>query len=637
MNQLRDMIAVRRLFRSGRRYLGFYVPLLALGAVAIPEQPITVGPNVQVSTSHDAYSYNEVRIAADPFDAKHLIACSTQSSNTNADSGTVVFVSDDRGASWRRTLEVATNGASDEECEFGNHGDAYFVTGDYEDSTDMSTIRENVYWSGDAGNTWQQRPSLPFIDREQMAVDRTDGKWRDTLYILGLGWGEVSPTTGPLIHSSASTVYRSRDRGRFFNFTQVLRSDPKEGILHTHPVVLSDGTLVFLTRRNESTLMVYASRDNGRSFSRVSVQVSGVGRTPELTVARDDLFKDRLYAVYCGAQTPYLIISDTGGKTWSVPLAIEPSIGPCLMPQVAVNRFGIVGISWYSGKPGHRYNVSSNGSEDGSIFNERTDLDVRFTASFDGGKTVLPSMIINPIRNPKPLQIRPYIQFFFSPARSKFVWDFMTPKGLGETAGITADAYGSFHADWIDYRTGTGQVWTTRIDVSGTVASVRTDIVEASSAPPPATEMIPRPGADLTLSEDAPQTESSTAQPSAKDVTTNYKAHMLRLAYDKKSGIFEADIQLEGPVDQLKRGVYFQAELVPQSRSNATFLNADNGLPSTGARWFFTKSPEPKSAATYGRAKSQIRHIRVRVPPDGTSDEFQEGAEFHLKVLLPER
>ena len=116
------------LFQLRHRRFGSVILLLTVAAVTVYAQTINVGPNVQISTERAGYSYSEVRIAADPFNVRRLIACSMQDSERDASSGSVAFVSDDRGASWRRTLELV-NRASDEECEFGNHGDAYFVSG----------------------------------------------------------------------------------------------------------------------------------------------------------------------------------------------------------------------------------------------------------------------------------------------------------------------------------------------------------------------------------------------------------------------------------------------------------------------------------------------------------------------------
>src|SRR6266481_3569766 len=201
---------VTRFLPTTAQALWIAILLLLADTSTVRAQVITVGPNVQISDGREGYSYSEVRIAADPFNPLHLVACSMQSFNRDAESGTVAFVSDDRGANWRRTLELV-NGGADEECEFGNHGDVYFLADGFEDTTDLSTIRDYVYWSGDGGHSWQERPPLPFIDREQMAVDRTDGNDRDTLYIVGASLGEVSPMTGAVALSKSSTIYRSRD------------------------------------------------------------------------------------------------------------------------------------------------------------------------------------------------------------------------------------------------------------------------------------------------------------------------------------------------------------------------------------------------------------------------------------------
>jgi len=39
--------------------------------------------------------------------------------------------------------------------------------------------------------------------------------------------------------------------------------------------------------------------------------------------------------------------------------------------------------------------------------------------------------------------------------------------GPGDTAGLAAAADGTFHPLWVDYRTGTPQVWTATVTVRG--------------------------------------------------------------------------------------------------------------------------------------------------------------------------
>ena len=101
-------------------------------------------------------------------------------------------------------------------------------------------------------------------------------------------------------------------------------------------------------------------------------------------------FKDRLYAVWpdqrSGRQEILIAHSRIRAKTWSKPLTINDDPPPStprprdhLMPTVAVNRDGVVGVAWYD----RRDNPDNLGWW------------VRFRASLDGGETFLPSVRVS--------------------------------------------------------------------------------------------------------------------------------------------------------------------------------------------------------------------------------------------------
>ena len=156
--------------------------------------------------------------------------------------------------------------------------------------------------------------------------------------------------------------------------------------------------------------------------------------------------RGRLYTVWPDARADrrtqiFLAWSDDQGKTWTAPRIVSDDAGALapgdrpnnLMPMVAVNNRGIVGLSWYD-----RRDSPNNLS-----------YMPRFAASLDGGATWLPSVAVST-----------------SPNR-------LTPadKHLngGDTAGLAADARGVFHPLWIDNRTGVEQMWTATVTVRGTI------------------------------------------------------------------------------------------------------------------------------------------------------------------------
>jgi hypothetical protein len=141
-----------------------------------------------------------------------------------------------------------------------------------------------------------------------------------------------------------------------------------------------------------------------------------------------------------------LTLSKDKGATWCKPALLseqpEPQEGArdksyhALLPSVAVNRAGIVGVSWYD----------TRDSREGKPI-----CNVRFRASLDGGATWLPSMRVTNVASDFHLNDK-------NGGVEGKNW-------VGHTAGLTADAAGEFHPLWVDNRTGVKQVFTTRIAV----------------------------------------------------------------------------------------------------------------------------------------------------------------------------
>jgi hypothetical protein len=104
-----------------------------------------------------------------------------------------------------------------------------------------------------------------------------------------------------------------------------------------------------------------------------------------------------------------------------------------LVPAVAVNKSGVVAVSWYDrrGLPRTRGNLP-----------DRKGWDVRLRASADGGETWAPSVRVNEVTSAGP----PVRHLLF-------------------TAGLAADASDGFHPVWADHRTGVLQLWTADIRV----------------------------------------------------------------------------------------------------------------------------------------------------------------------------
>jgi hypothetical protein len=422
----------------------------------------TIGPNVQVSVSQSTVRHYETYVAADRKHAGRLIACAyVVRPGDQIDN--VFYVSFDRGATWSHTLTVP--GSVDPSCAIGLDG-AAFAAGihDLPDQKGKPTL--SVYRSADGGRTW--KPSsvptdAPPMDRAYLTVDDTDGAFKNHVYVHAYRYSR-NPLATVLFLPSVS-------EGRSFEKLLVnpATTFEKPWYFPANGVIGNDGTFFALiaelddTKRSMSyrtdaasapstvnaVLNVFASNDGGKTFGIAgkigdayydwrAAQLS----MPALAIDRSrGPFRDRLYAVWPDARferrTQILFSESTDrGRTWTAPTVVNDdaktdrtnSEANHFMPVVAVNRDGVVGVSWYD----RRDNPDNLGYY------------VRFAASEDGGRTWLPSVRVS---------------------TAAHVSGEDTRKNSGDTAGLAADADGVFHPVWIDNRTGIPQMWTTTVKV----------------------------------------------------------------------------------------------------------------------------------------------------------------------------
>src|SRR5262245_47263304 len=90
--------------------------------------PISVSPNVHVSTYGASQTHNEVLVAADPSDATRVMACVIVGRSPTNELLTAVYSSFDSGATWTATTADSSGAAGDPACEYGPGGHAYFTS-----------------------------------------------------------------------------------------------------------------------------------------------------------------------------------------------------------------------------------------------------------------------------------------------------------------------------------------------------------------------------------------------------------------------------------------------------------------------------------------------------------------------------
>jgi hypothetical protein len=450
------------------------VALSLCGSAASIQSDYLVGPNVQVSLAQSTVQLYETQIAADPSHGNHLVA-GAYAVRSDGSVDNIFYASVDQGRTWSSTLTVPVG--TDPSCAIDLKGTAFVASIHDRPRPDGNTDSFLVvHRSADGGRTWTASSiaiDTRSVDRTYVTVDDSQGPFRGRVYVHGY-LQQPRDANGTAL-AAAFVLYASSDGGASFTHA-VVRPGTQPGTPWFFPanaVVSTDGTLVALMaeldkdKRNmfrgrsdaasapsvpDGTLGVIRSRDGGETIEATSTitDVFYDWRVPQLSMSSLAIdrsagrFRNRLYAVWPDARVDrrtqiFLSSSDDVGRTWSRPrivsddaLTLKPGDRPNeFMPMVAVNKAGIVGISWYD----RRDNADNLG------------YFARFAASLDGGATFRPSIRVS------------------SHANLTDVGD--TLFNSGDTAGLTADADGVFHPLWIDNRTGVHQMWTTTVKVRG--------------------------------------------------------------------------------------------------------------------------------------------------------------------------
>ncbi len=429
-----------------------------------PAASILLEEPVVVSRDRAEVPHIEPSLAAHPKAANLLFGAAI--TYPNADpmgraGDTVVdgFRSTDGGRSWIRVplpacridpwVRFGTDGALFVSCLGGNDGPL------------------NVYRSPDGGITWAEPARVAANKTADRPVLSAEG---DQVIVA---FGQYASVPGLQGRPYAPAVSWSGDGGRTFN-------EPAF-VLHDHlvqqpfdAVTLSSGTHVLFfmdyATAQEMPLLhrrtwAVRSENQGRSFSLPALVLEqSVAEMPwSVAVDRSTLHPDRLYVAVDGiwqrrpgvsaaahpADTPalFLLISDDGGESWRTgPARIDvPEGANAETPAIAVNRDGVVGVSWYDTRSDPR----------GECF------DLYFSASVDGASTFLPGVRVTSVPScPRASE------------RQRGVatrWSFG-----GDYSGLAAGADGRFHLFWADSRSENYQIWSAAARISeGTPSPIR--------------------------------------------------------------------------------------------------------------------------------------------------------------------
>jgi hypothetical protein len=594
--------------------------------VALPAGRIVVEPDFLVTRDGDV-PHVETMIAASPRKVTNLVAGAITLTSREGSWGCKAYASQDGGRAWTPSpvAEQVATGGGDPQVGFTPNGTALFACLAFvKDDTGRTRAALQVNRSEDGGLTWSRAADLGYsYDHPMLAVDQTVGRFAGRAYIGVLYGREYN-----------IGIFRSTDEGRTWTGPVRLHSGGRVGANVFPLVVFSDGALLVpvedfpldgdaVKSAQPLTMWTALSEDGGVTFTplrrahTVHFQMDTLRRIillgqPAFAADLSERHRDRLYTVWndfgtSGTATARALssYSDDRGRTWSQPIAVDPSAprgAAQFNPALAVNSSGVVGVTWYD----------MRGSGDSVGWHQY------FAASVDGGVSFLPAVqVSSEISRPfgaGNLAVNP---MGFSDGKGPLMLSFVSAASRwgngGDYSGLAADRDGVFHPFWADSRSGTFQGWTARIRVelpkAGGDSAVASSARPASTAAPTAAPLTAAAPSDVTSRVEV------VADPSHYDAATRELELSLRLKN-------VSDRPIRGPlvVTVQRFGSSAESQLTESEKAREreqtpVILNAANAKPNDGAVFDYTPALGGTEILMPGAQSGPVRwRFRVKDP-----------------------
>jgi hypothetical protein len=458
------------------------------------------GSNEHVSHSRPDNSHYEATICRNDISGT-LIAASMAKRHsgkeltpTGTPFRTVVYRRNAGDGEWAAVLEPSATPAGDPTCALTRNGRFYYA---YIGGEDRSVC---IHRSDDDGRHWHGPWCHPYVDRPHLAVlPQPPGEKDET--VVYAGQRALARTARGIPSKSKIVVYISRDGGQTIREFAEWSPADGHGPIAVGPLALTtDGRLLVpigvieddrLPSLNVGTsyekpigsfrVLQVAGRQQARQRN-PGVQTTKVadwfrGREanmPALAVDRSNsVFHGRIYAVWNDVRfgRPAVLLSRSvdDGDTWSVPAVVDADLSAAenrrkpasLNPSVAVDRAGVVAVSWID----RRKSVDGFGSM------------LRMAMSFDGADSFTSSLEVSEVANTfdqgehwSTVVSASSAGRSGDPHRVDVRVNPWTISG-GHHLGMTAAGQARFYPIWVDNRTGIPQLWTAPMEYEGAMVA----------------------------------------------------------------------------------------------------------------------------------------------------------------------
>lgn len=327
--------------------------------------------------------------SAAPDDPDRLLVCTFEEDVEHARHPSAAYVSLDAGNTWMRTLvDANSDWVSETSCATGSNGRAYFVAGVSETSSGTFEHEKGtteVYRSVDGGLNWGEPRRYPFMDWTALCVAKYLANDQEWVYLfahnLAQGFGDAGSgrwvNKKPLMAVSNDGLHFS-----YPEFPPSTADESKVGAFPLGAVVLPGRKVLALVAKSPRAgaglqYTLYRSDDSGYRILSTIEMPSDLHPVNALSaqIARDprERVSGNIYVAFSAVQDGRpalgLATSADGGQNWHVKAMTQGEgrardlFGYATYAGIAVNKDGIVGLTWLPAAGCPIFAVSVDGGE----------------------------------------------------------------------------------------------------------------------------------------------------------------------------------------------------------------------------------------------------------------------------------